>query len=833
MKELNDCFCCEGVAVETPERIDNRPSLSEIRCRIGTYASFKRSMLARLSSEDYSALRSLQTREDNDFSIALLDGWAMLTDVLTFYNERIAQENYLRTAAERRSLVRLAQLIGYQPHPGLAAHTYLAFTVEDTPGAPEVVKIPAGTRAQSIPGQDELPQTFETEDGIEARAEWNAMRPRLTKPQNIGFGSTEVYLKGTDLRLRKGDYLLFVGRERTVEETSNRWDVRRIRTVDVSPEFDHTRVTWQEGLGSLVPRSAPAEDPKVYVLRQRAAFFGHNAPDWASMTTEFKEVYEQSHPYPERDPKIDWPDFEKIFEEIPRTNPYHIDLDAEYPFIEEQSWLALLSSKGYVELYGVMDAIIVSHTEFNVTSRTTRVSVDTNVNANEFKRRYTVVLAESVPFEIAEKPIDKLDKVFEIGLEHCVNGLRKGQPVVISGKTTLGKLQSELAILAEVPTSRERTLLTLTKRLNHRYERETVIINANVVRATHGETIEEVLGSGDASVETQRFKLKQGPLTYTGSDTSVNGVKSSLEVRVDGVRWHEEPYLYSRREGEHSYRTMSVEEGTASVEFGSQNRPASGQENITARYRKGIGRDGLVKRNAVSLLPVRPLGVKGVTNVVPGREAQDPERREEIQDNAPLTVLTLGRLVSLKDHEDFARAFGGIEKALATWTWDGERRGVFLTVAGTDGAAVASTFEDDLGIRLLAAMKRYSTPFVPLTIRSYRKVTFKVSATLIIDADFSTEQVLRDVRESLEATFAFDGRKLGYPMALSEVLAEMQQHIAVLAVDLDHFHRTSGRTSLASHLGAESPKPGVKGNGLVGAELLVIDPNGINLRARA
>ena len=48
-------------------------------------------------------------------------------------------------------------------------------------------------------------------------------------------------------------------------------------------------------------------------------------------------------------------------------------------------------------------------------------------------------------------------------------------------------------------------------------------------------------------------------------------------------------------------------------------------------------------------------------------------------------MLTLGRIVSLEDYEDFARAFAGIEKALATWMWSGEKRGVFVTVAGAKG----------------------------------------------------------------------------------------------------------------------------------------------------
>ena len=59
-------------------------------------------------------LRSLTTREESDPSIALLDGWATVADVLGFYQERIANnEGYLRTATERRSVLELARLVGY------------------------------------------------------------------------------------------------------------------------------------------------------------------------------------------------------------------------------------------------------------------------------------------------------------------------------------------------------------------------------------------------------------------------------------------------------------------------------------------------------------------------------------------------------------------------------------------------------------------------------------------------------------------------------------------------------------------------------------------------
>ena len=122
------CGCCAGVSVLTPQVKDNPPGLPAIYYRAGTWATFKESMLARLSSSDYPALSSLKTRDDDDFTIAFLDATAIVLDVLTFYQERLANESYLRTAGQLRSLTELSRLIGYQPAPGVSAATYLAFS---------------------------------------------------------------------------------------------------------------------------------------------------------------------------------------------------------------------------------------------------------------------------------------------------------------------------------------------------------------------------------------------------------------------------------------------------------------------------------------------------------------------------------------------------------------------------------------------------------------------------------------------------------------------------------------------------------------------------------
>ena len=175
LRDLNDCGCCDGITAETPMLVFNRPGLSAVAYRIGQHATFKASMLAALSAADNAQLQALKTRAADDFSIALLDAWSTTLDVLTFYQERIANESYLGTATERLSVLHLARLLGYELRPGVASGASLAFTLDETAGSPETVTLDPGLKVQSIPGPGEQPQIFETIERIEARPRWNAI----------------------------------------------------------------------------------------------------------------------------------------------------------------------------------------------------------------------------------------------------------------------------------------------------------------------------------------------------------------------------------------------------------------------------------------------------------------------------------------------------------------------------------------------------------------------------------------------------------------------------------------------------------------------------------
>ena len=255
MSTSDKCCCCVGVTPLTPVDDSQPPGQPALALRVGTHGRFRQSMLADLADEP--ALENLTTRASDDPAIALLDSWAAVLDVLSFYQERIGNENYLRTATERRSVLELARAIGYELRPGVAASTWLAFTLETAPGAPLETRIDIGARAQSVPGQDETAQTFETLEAIDAKVRWNALPVLAAEAVPPRMGLRTIYLAGTATRLQAGDALLVIGDERAKEPGNENWDFRRVtRLREVLPadpsdpkDIGYTVVTLDRGLG--------------------------------------------------------------------------------------------------------------------------------------------------------------------------------------------------------------------------------------------------------------------------------------------------------------------------------------------------------------------------------------------------------------------------------------------------------------------------------------------------------------------------------------------------------------------------------------------------------
>ncbi|KUN85419.1 putative baseplate assembly protein [Streptomyces griseoruber] len=246
--------CCTGTELETPFSRVNPPGLAQIAYRTGDHHAFWSSMLARLSSPAYPELRDLLVRTPDDPALSWLDAWAVLGDLLGFHTERVANEGYLRTATRADSLLLFGRLLGHTPRPGVGAGVYLAYQVDRD----RAVTIPAGARAQSVPGTGQEPQSFETVEDLAARAAWNDLKVRLRRPYPVRLRADrtidrrEVHLAGAGARLQTGDRLLFVF---GTEPGRQALDVVQASTVDEAEGITSVLMP-----GAKLPTLAALED---------------------------------------------------------------------------------------------------------------------------------------------------------------------------------------------------------------------------------------------------------------------------------------------------------------------------------------------------------------------------------------------------------------------------------------------------------------------------------------------------------------------------------------------------------------------------------------------
>lgn len=881
-----DCRCCSGMVIQTPVNISNRPGLSAVACRAGTYSQFRQSMHAMTSAAP--ALRGLSSRSDDDFSMALLDAWSVVADILTFYQERIANESYLRTATEKVSLQQLSRLIGYEIRPGVAASTYLAFTLEDARGAPPQAIIDKGTRAQTTPGQDEKAQSFETIESIQARPEWNAIKPRMTQPQEFNVNLSSITVDGINTNLRQGDRLLIAAEMSSpvlqyVDSLEIDFDAKKTRiflqgqnysdqkwdqnyadgkitdqiVVELNDYFIRDYVMdkiWiQEDLISLAKTngwsldslkaiisrqvslrktSHPiAENVGVFAMRQSAAIFGNNAPLYNSLPPDpFKTVYPNS-----------WESWDLQYYSDNSGSPpgeVYIYLDRTYSGIIPGSWIILLSPSPIPLVLNIKSIDEISSTDFALSMKVSRLTIDNSKgsanNLPAFKIRETSALIQSERLNLTDVPIMETVDGTQLMLDGFYPGLMPGRNVIITGEVVngCGFKVSYLATLGSVTVQDGFTTLDLifNEPIGNSFIRKTVSINANVALATHGESVQEVLGSGNASSVFQSFILHQSPLTYIQSSENDSGAKSTLDVRVNDLLWREVPSLYGHGPEEHIYIIRTGDDGKATIIFGDGRTGArlpNGKNNVRASYRKGIGLDGVVEAGKINLLMSRPLGVRDVLNPLSASGGENSESLELARLNAPLEILTLGRIVSLKDYEDFARAYAGIAKAVAVWVWDGRRKEVTVIAAGPNGEPISLKTANSLA----ESMKRLGNPHVPINIdpEKYSRVFFGLKATVKISPDYLQEETVEEAKSRLKDHYSFEARSFGQAVTIGEIMGVIQSVPgieAIISVDALHRLPLSG-DPFQGHLNANMPGSGSTSSGL--AELLVIDHDHISL----
>lgn len=553
---------------------------------------------------------------------------------------------------------------------------------------------------------------------------------------------------------------------------------------------------------------AEPELKAVYVLRVTAPLFGFNAPPITYQVNNnvIAPRVPPGEPTLQNDEFSNQLFLDKAYEEIQSSNKNK----PSYVIINHRG-----KDENSVKAFQIIEAKTAPRTAYLVSSNTTALIINgdwwtppvpnetTKKTEEDFTTiRRTNVYTQSEELTLIDNPIEDDIGGDTIELNELYDGLESGRWIIVSGERAditgvEGVVVSELAMLTGVeqgfkPGDRYHTTLRLAGQnadgrpgLQYKYRRKTVKIYGNVVKATHGETRSEVLGSGDAAQAMQAFTLKQPPLTYVSAPTT-SGIKSTLKVRVNDIEWNKSDSLAQLKPQDRNFVTKTDDEAKTTIIFGNGEQGArlpTGIENVKAIYRNGIGKPGNVKAGQISLLMTKPLGVREVINPLRASGGADKETGDQARRNIPIALMALDRLVSTRDYADFARTFAGIGKASAVRLSDGRRQIVHLTIAGADDIPI--DVNSDLFNNLRRALAKYGDSFVPVQVVQRELLALVIVANVHIRPDYLWESVEPKIRTALGDTFSFERRELGQSVFLSEVIKVIQAVKGVSYVDVD------------------------------------------------
>ena len=336
------------------------------------------------------------------------------------------------------------------------------------------------------------------------------------------------------------------------------------------------------------------------------------------------------------------------------------------------------------------------------------------------------------------------------------------------------KLGADLAANVAVDGAGNGTLTPLGTARLATLLRTPVAAFGNLVAVSRGESASEVLGSGDATLVFQTFRLKKKPLTYIASPGTQTGRRSTLQIWVESVRWREVPSLFLAGPGDRVYTVRQTVGGETEIGFGGggfgQPLP-SGVDNVRAVYRFGGGAAsppaGALRQFA---RPVK--GMRRAVNPLAAFGGDDGDRPEDVRAAAPHSALSLGRAISLLDFEAIARGYRGILNAAATWSWDTreQRAAVTLWVVPPNDDE-AEQLRSDLAAHLVAN----SAPGTPITVG----LAVAVPATLTVDFTVAPDRDRSAVQADMLAVLTDAGTGLlsrrlvpiGAPLFRADILA--------------------------------------------------------------
>lgn len=687
-----------------PTRPLNRSSLSHIRYRIGTYGDMRDAMLRRLNQD--SVLVGWTHREPDDPGIALLEGAAILGDILTFYQELYANEAYLRTAQWRESIADLVRLLGYRLSPGLGGRATFALGVKGK----EPVVVPAGFTFKAQVEGLEQPAEFQSVAAAIAYphlSQFYLYRPRRAL-QPIAAGGNQLEVQSVDgakdlasiaaVGLKAGDRLMLIPSTTMFDITGTPYTAQQPAEIlivsKVQQILDRTIVEFEGTF--TVDRGTTI---KAYRLGRTFRHFGHNAP---ALTTKLDNGTQKT-----TQTATDF--IRNIYSTDMPTDPNYGSqlLETEMPLDQRVDDLAVgnkLICQGFTQFTGQtapVPFVVVkeirgirsdSLRQGNLTGSSTVVQVNAKLIAND-----SILNEESDIRQIQFHEV----KSGALTLRSPTKWNNGGFPQpklnfwgtydevrALANRTLL--LQKDDAVQALTVTNPPDSfslsgkdqvnpwmwLISLDRKpdallLQDFDEQEpTVAVYGNLVEATQGKAEKPaVLGNGDQRQVFQTFKLPKAPLTYFNSSSETPPEVPELQVYVSDRLWKRVPSLFGKSPKDQIYIVREDANGESWIQFGDGKTGArlpSGLNNVVTQYRTGIGAFGALKENTTvqggKLDRLDKVWLPGITS-----GGSQPETGNNAKEAAPGKIQSLGRLVSIQDFESETLALAGVSKAKAAW----------------------------------------------------------------------------------------------------------------------------------------------------------------------
>ncbi len=645
---------CPCDTTEFPPRLYIPAGLTRLPRQPAAFPEFRAALLQEIGR--HPALSAWRGRQGDDFGVMLLEMWAYVADVTSFYDEVLAHETYLRTARQRASLRRLVGLLGYLPRPAVGASVELAALA----APPKAVSLPAGIAFRSGAFSGNPPQVFELTGSATIHARSNEWELEPVRPTT--FGPTAIQLtallcapgsvsaKLDDLVLLKAGNVLSPAIVTRVADHTG-YDGARYSRVEFDRPVSIPANTAISGVRILRPASHTPITPLDHSGSEEHTY--NASPAWVYLDSVYRSIRSGQN----------------VILEYNRT--FHARTVTGVD--EVQRVVTAASTVSFTPSGGTATSVTVPAANTPLT----KLSLDGGVPD------LTASCGLDIVVHFAFVPAGTVTMEALTSLS-ATDPLPVPSPVVAPADA-LPPSRFQLEDANGKGLGLRATLVYPTGRIQP--DQGTVFpagglatpIRAygNILSATRGETVAgESLGSGDAAVPSQEFPLKKSPLTYlpAPSEGNASGLASTLTVYVDGLRWAEVPTFYGQPAEAEVYVVRQDDEGKSRVIFGDgvRGRRLPTGAAITASYRFGAGA-AMPPPGSIHQLARPVAGLRAIRNPVAAFGGADAEPAKEMRRYAPRSALLLGRAVSLADLEAAAAAVGGVRAVRADWRWNPTR----------------------------------------------------------------------------------------------------------------------------------------------------------------